>query len=114
MQGRVAALLPDEMSAALNSYYSPLQTLLTLRSFGESAKRRFIRDLKRKYTKQTGEEVPASRNPWKEYQDETLDAQERARERILAYLSLPWDDRLILRLRLWVNKRWQRSSREES
>jgi hypothetical protein len=43
VQGRAAALLPDDLFATLNVYYSPLQTLLTLRAFENSVSEREVR-----------------------------------------------------------------------
>jgi hypothetical protein len=112
VQGRAAALLPDELSITLNGYYSPLQTLLTLLAFEKRINERTNREIRRAYAEMTGKEVPATRNPWNEYLRATLDAQERARERIIKYLTLRWDDRLLLRVRWWVEGR-RRSPRAD-
>jgi hypothetical protein len=99
LQGRAAALLHDDLFVALNGYYSALQTLLTLLSFEDRASQRTNRVIREAYTELTGKEVPANRNPWDEYLAATRDAQARARDRIVAYLALRWDDRLLQRIR---------------
>jgi hypothetical protein len=43
LQGRAAALLPDDLFAVLNGYYSSLQTLLTLLEFEDHNQERLDR-----------------------------------------------------------------------
>jgi hypothetical protein len=105
VQGRAAALLPDDLSVALNGYYSALQTLQTLVTFEKRDDHRMAREIRRGYTALTGKEVPANRNPWDEYLKATLEAQERTRAGIERYLALRWDDRLLQRVRRWVESR---------
>jgi hypothetical protein len=116
VQGRAAALLTDDLSVTLNGYYAPLQTLLTLLTFSNLSNERTNRVIREAYTEMTGKEVPANRNPWNEYLDATLKAQDRARERINSYLARPWDQRLLLRLVGWLERLgWRlRRDREET
>ena len=97
----------------MNGYYAPLQTLLTLLTLSNRSNERANRVLREAYTEMTGEEVPANRNPWNEYLNATLEAQER--ERINVYLARPWDERLLVRLSRWLERLgWRmRHSREE-
>jgi hypothetical protein len=105
VQGRAAALLPDDLFAALNVYYSPLQTLLTLRAFENSVSEREVRAKVQMHSELFGMEFAGSRNPWSDYLKATLHAQEQARARIIEYLALQWDDRLLQRVRRWVESR---------
>lgn len=97
-------LLPDDLSVTLNDYYAPLQTLLTLLTFNNLSNERTNRVVREAYTEMTGKEVPANRNPWNEYLNATLEAQERVRVQINAYLARPWDQRLLLRLVRWLER----------
>jgi hypothetical protein len=109
-QGRVAALLPGELSVALNGYYSSLLTLLTLLTFENLTNERSNRAFRSMYTELTGKEVPANRNPWDEYLNAMRDAQARVRERIVEYLALRWDERLLQRVRRWAESRRRTSA----
>jgi hypothetical protein len=112
VQVRAAALLPDDLSVTLNGYYTPLQTLLTLLTFSNLSSARTNRVIREAYTEMTGKEVPANRNPWNEYLDATLQAQDRARERINSYLARPWDERLLMRVARWLERRGGRLRRD--
>lgn len=108
VQGRAAALLPDDEFVTLNGYYAPLLTLLTVDN-------RANRAVRKAYTELTGKEVPANRDPWNEYLNATLEELERARVQIHAYLARPWDQRLRRRLDFWLKRlEWRlRRGREE-
>ena len=110
-QGRAAALLPDELSVTLNRYYSLLQTTLTLREFKNRGNERMNRGMTEMYSELFGREFARSRNPWNDYLKATQDAQERARERIHAYLARPWDERLLVRLSRWLERLVERTRR---
>lgn len=99
LQGRAAALLPDELTKALLAYYAPLETSRTLLRFqdavNDSADRGFrgaIKEMKPDWN------VAATRNPYLEYLEQTLAAQDTARDRIRGYLALSWADVLLLSL----------------
>jgi hypothetical protein len=89
LQGRASALLPDDLFAALNDYYSALQTLLTLLTFEDRSNQRVNREIRRMASELLEREFPASHNPWNEYLNATLGAQEKARAEIDAYLARP-------------------------
>jgi hypothetical protein len=48
VQERAAALLPDDLMAALDGYYSPLETLLTLMGFANMVSDSIDRTLREK------------------------------------------------------------------
>ena len=104
VQGRAAALLPDDLFAALNRYYSPLQTLLTLLTFEDRDNERVNRAMMQMHSELLERDFAGARNPWNDYLNAMLEAQDRARARIDAYLVLPWDDRLLLRLVRWLKR----------
>jgi hypothetical protein len=104
VQGRAAALLPDDLSATLNSYYALLSTLLTLLTFSNRSNQRANRAIRKAASELLGREFPASRNPWDEYLSATLQAQDRARAQIGAYLALQWNERLLVRLFRWLER----------
>jgi hypothetical protein len=111
VQGRAAALLPDDLATALNDYYSALQTLLTLLTFDDLINQRTNRATRQMFSEMLEREFPASRNPWNDYLNATLARQERARAEIDAYLKLPWDQRLLLRLVRWLERLGRRVRR---
>jgi hypothetical protein len=108
VQGRAAALLPDDEFVTLNGYYAPLLTLLT---FSNRSNERTNRVIRKAYTKLTGKEVPANRDPWNEYLNATLEELERARVQINIYLARPWDQRLLLRFARWLERQGGRLRR---
>lgn len=112
VQGRVAALLPDDLSVELNRYYSVLQTLLTLLAFRDRDRVRANRALVQMHSELLGMQFAGTRNPWIDYLKATLDAQNRARARITEYLTLRWDDPLLQRVRRWVQSRRTPSQQE--
>jgi hypothetical protein len=86
-----ARLLPDNLRQALNDYYSPLQTLLTLLQFENHVNDRADRGLREAIKAQVPQkEVALTRNPYHEYRDSVLQAQEEAQKRIEEYLELSW------------------------
>ncbi len=104
VQGRAAVLLPDELSVALTGYYARLQTLMTLRNFEKRDDERLKRAWAQTHSELFGMEFAGSRNPWSEYLNAMLEAQDAAREQIIGYLALPWDARLLLRVVRWLER----------
>ena len=86
-----ARLLPDNLRQALNDYYSPLQTLLTLLQFENRVNDRADRLLREAIKEKAPQkEVALTRNSYHEYRDSALQAQEEAQKRIEEYLELSW------------------------
>jgi hypothetical protein len=81
-------LFPATLTEALNDYYSPLETLLTLLQFenreSDMADRWFRGTMKEQAPEK---EVALTRNPYYEYRDRALQAQEKAQKRIEKYLQ---------------------------
>lgn len=98
LQGRAGALLPSGLTVVLNGYYSSLQTLQTLQAFEHRSEERMARELRRAYSELTGEQVPASTNPWDEYLKATMEAQDNALYLIREYQALRSHERLLIRL----------------
>lgn len=101
---RAAHLLPEDLSKALNGYYSPLQNLLTLLTFRNRTNERTNREIRGKYAELTGKEVPGSRNPFNEYLEKMLLAQDDAKNQITAYLAITQGERLLLTIFDWLNR----------
>jgi hypothetical protein len=102
VRGRVAALMPNVVTDDLNSYYSPLETLLTLLTFKDAALDSGYRDLWRNIAEQApGVNAALMRNPYEQRLVEILNAQDTARSRIDGYLSLSWLEPLVLSFRGW-------------
>lgn len=78
------------MIEALNGYYSPLETLLTLLAFENLPEDFAERWLRGAIGERLGEEFPRSRDPYTEYAMRTLSAQDVVRDQIKAYLARPW------------------------
>jgi hypothetical protein len=99
---RGAGLLPMELVAVLNEYYLPLQTLQTLKRFKKQASDRTDRGL-RALAKEArlDWDVAATRNPYDEYLEKMLTAQDKAQDQIQAYLDSSWGDQLLITLR-WL------------
>jgi hypothetical protein len=86
-----AGLLPKVLWDVLNEYYSPLQTLLTLLQFDKSVSDRADRVLRKGAAELRPDwEVPATRNPYEDYRDKALKAQEEAKKLIKKYFELRW------------------------
>jgi hypothetical protein len=98
----------------LLSYYSLLETWLTLlrfRGMGEEQAERWLRSI---ISEKLGEEFPRSRDPWICYRNRTTEAQERVQEDITAYLDRdipPWGDRLTAATVRWLERQQRRRSR---
>jgi len=94
--------------AALDSYYSPLETL-TLAGFPYMVSDSFDRTLRAFYPGSAKPEcsVAATRNPYREQLENLLDAQERAPAKIEEYLTRPGWGPLFLRADRWAQRRRQ-------
>jgi hypothetical protein len=97
VQGRAAALLPNELTQALLAYYAPLEMVLTLLRFqdpvSDAADRSFrgaVKEIKPDW------DVAVTDNPYRERLEQMLAAQDTARDRIRGYLSVSWADILLL------------------
>jgi hypothetical protein len=102
VRGRVAALMPNVLTDDLNSYYSPLETLLTLLTFQDAALDSGERDLRRYIGEQAPDvNVALTRNPYEQCLVDMTNAQDTARSRIDGYLSLSWLEPLVLSFRGW-------------
>lgn len=91
-----AGTLPDALFEELEGYYSPLEKLLSLLrmegsmdEFMERWLRAGISELKPEW------DVARSRNPYVEYLDRVLEAQDRVRDRITEHLARPWWRRIF-------------------
>jgi hypothetical protein len=91
-----SGVLPDVLYEELEGYYSPLEKLLSLLrmegsmdEFMERWLRRGVSELKPEWN------IPRSRNPYVEYLDQVLEAQDRVRDRITEYLARPWWRRMF-------------------
>jgi hypothetical protein len=111
LQGRAAALLPNELTRSLLDYYAPLETSRTLLRFqnvgmdsADKGLRGTIKEMKPDWT------VAATRNPYLEYLEQTLAAEDTARDRIREYLSLSWVDTLAVSAVGWSRRRQRRYS----
>jgi hypothetical protein len=110
VQERAAALLPDDLMAALDAYYSPLETLLTLVRFPNMISDSFDRAL-RGHIQEVKPEwaVAATRQPYREELDKLLAAQESTPAcSIEEYLARPRWGSLFLRVDRWARRRGQR------
>jgi hypothetical protein len=97
VQERAAALLPDDLMAALEEYYAPLETLLTLVRFPNMASDSFDRTLRGQIQEMKPEgSVAATRQPYQEQLQKLLEAQDNTPPKIKEYLDRPrWQ------LRFW-------------
>jgi hypothetical protein len=85
VRAKAARLLNKQLRDALNAYYSPLQTLLTLVTFKDKLGNDHMNRVARQM-----------RNPYLEYFDRTIAAQEEVRDLIEEYLELPGRRRVPL------------------
>jgi hypothetical protein len=97
VQERAAALLPDDLMAALEEYYAPLETLLTLVRFPSMASDSFDRTLRSEIQERKPEwSVAATRHPYQEQLQKLLEAQDNTPPKIKECLDRPrWQ------LRFW-------------
>lgn len=106
VQDRAAALLPDDLMAALDEYYAPLETLLTLVRFPNMASDSFDRTLRGQIQEARPHvSVAATRQPYREQLQKLLDAQESTPAKIEEYLAQPRWGRLFLRADQWARRR---------
>jgi hypothetical protein len=109
VQERAAALLPDDPMAALDEYYAPLETLLTLVRFPNMASDSFDRTLRGEIQEmKPAWSVAATRQPYREQLQKLLDAQESTPAKIEEYLAQPRWGPLFLRADKWA-RRWGRT-----
>jgi len=91
VQERAAALLPDDLMAALQEYYAPLETLLTLVRSPNMTSDSFERTLRGEIQEaKPGWSVAATRQPYREQLQKLFDAQESTPPKIKGYLARPW------------------------
>lgn len=104
VQGRAAVLLPGGLMAALDGYYCPLETLLTLVRFPNMISDSFDRRLREMIQEGRPEgSVAATRQPYREQLERLLAAEDRAQVEIRQYLDRPlWGP-----LFLWADRRMQ-------
>jgi hypothetical protein len=106
VQERAAALLPDDLMAALDGYYAPLETLLTLVRFPNMASDSFDRTLRGEIQEmKPAWSVAATRQPYREQLQKLLDAQESTPAKIEEYLAQPRWGPLFLRADQWARRR---------
>ena len=106
VQGRAAALLPGDLMAALDEYYSPLETLLSLVGFANMVRDSFDRTLRAEFQEMKPDwSVALTRNPYREQLEKLLAAQEHAPAKIQEYLDRPRWGPLFLRLDRWAQRR---------
>jgi len=111
VRGRVATLMPNVLTEELNSYYSPLEILLTLLIFQDAAVDSGDRDLRRYIDEQVPDvNVALTRNPYQQCLVDMLNAQDTTRSRMDGYLSLSWLEPLVLSFRGWRER--QRAPRQ--
>jgi hypothetical protein len=90
VQERAAALLPRDLMAALDEYYAPLETLLTLVRFPNMVSDSFDRRLREEIQEARPQlSVAATRQPYREQLDKLLKAQDSTPPKIKEYLSRP-------------------------
>lgn len=116
---RAAQLLPDDLLTALQGYYSPLETLLTLLGFAGAGKEAAERNLRHIFAEDLGEDFPRSRDLWIWYTRTTIEAQERAKDLIAEYLDgerPSLGDRLTVTVVRWLQHQQRRrlDSRDHS
>jgi hypothetical protein len=96
VQERAAALLPDDLMAALDEYYAPLETLLTLVRFPSMASDSFDRTVRGEIEEMKPEwSAAATRQTYREQLQKLLEAQDSTPEKIKGYLARPWWSRLL-------------------
>lgn len=106
VQERAAALLPDYLMAALDEYYAPLETLLTLVHFPNMASDSFDRTLRGEIQEmKPAWSVTATRQPYREQLQKLLDAQASTLAKIEEYLAQPRWGPLFLRADRWARRR---------
>lgn len=99
VQERAAALLPDDIMAAVDGYYSPLEALLTLVRFPNMVSDSFDRGLRGQIKEMQPEKtVAATRQPYREQLEKLQEAQERAPEKLQDYLDRPFWGPLFLQV----------------
>ena len=97
VQGRAAALLPDDLLEMVQGYYSPLEALLALAGFANMSGDSFDRTLRALIQEERPSwKVAATRNPYVEQLEGFLEAQESAPAKIEAYLARPLWGPLVL------------------
>jgi hypothetical protein len=102
---RAAALLPDDLMAALDDYYASLETLLTLVRFPNMVSDSFDRTLRGQIQEARPEvSVAATRQPYQEQLQKLLDAQEGTPQNIMQYLGRPRRGTLFLRVDRWMRR----------
>jgi hypothetical protein len=96
VQERAAALLPADLMAALQEYYAPLETLLTLVRFPNMTSDSFDRTLRGEIQKgKPAWSVAATRQPYREQLQKLLEAQGSTPPKIQGYLARPWWRRMF-------------------
>jgi hypothetical protein len=106
VQERAAALLPNDLMAALDGYYALLQTLLTLVRFPNMVADSFERTVRGRFQEMNPEwSVAATRQPYREQLQKQLDAQESTPAKIGKYLVRPPWGPLFLRADRWARRR---------
>jgi len=103
------ALLPGDLMAALDEYYSPLETLLSLMGFANMVSDSFDRTLRGKFQEMRADwPVALTRNPYREQLEKLLSAQERTPAKIEEYLARPRWGPLFMKADRWVERRDKR------
>jgi hypothetical protein len=106
VQERAAALLPDDLMAALDAYYAPLESLLTLVRFPNVVSDSFDRTVRGQIQEMKPEwSVAATRQPYREQLEKLLVAQEHTPAKIQEYLSRPRWGPIFLWLDRWAQRR---------
>lgn len=111
-RAKVAKLVPSELLEDLESYYAPLETLLTLLKFEGRLQETGERWLRAALSEKLGEELTRSRDPFTEYAIRMLEMQNRVREQITEYLDRTAIDNLLLEFIQWLER--QRRHRTNS
>jgi hypothetical protein len=106
VQGRAAALLPGDLMAALDEYYSPLETLLSLVGFANMVSDSFDRTLRAEFQEMKPDwSVALTRNPYREQLEKLLSAKESTQTKIEEYLARPRWGPLFLKADRWAQRR---------
>jgi hypothetical protein len=109
VQGRAAALLSGDLMAALDEYYSPLETLLSLVGFANMVSDSFDRTLRGEFQEMKPDwSVALTRNPYREQLERLLGAQESTPAKIEEYLARPRWGPLFLKADRWAQRRGQK------
>jgi hypothetical protein len=110
VRDKAAALFPSDLLEAVNGYYSPLETSLTLLRFPDAMSDSADRWLRGEIKQVKPEwDVAATENPYRDYLEQTLAAQDAARDRIKGYLALSVADALLLSAARLLKPRKRRS-----